>query len=77
MNTQQYETMMQGLISTAKEKLCVLGIVNGIIEANNIRTVISELETFWNSDGSLSSEDYEGIIDIVVFDFEDTLKGDE
>ena len=70
MNTQQYETMMEGLISTAKEKFCCQGI-EAMIAVEHVREVVADMEEFWNSDGETSNKDWEGEIDLVILDFKE------
>jgi len=72
MNTKQYESMMYGLLLSAKEKFSSMGIY-ALVDVDNIRKVIEDLECFYNSDGKTSSEDWEGEIDLIILDFQDTI----
>ena len=58
MNRYIYQNMMQGLIATIKEKICVHGYEDAEREINSILTLIEDLETFWNNDGSYGEFNY-------------------
>jgi len=53
-----YEIMLQGLIETALEKMCVLGKEEARGDVLRILRMIRDLETFWNSDRDLSQTDF-------------------
>ena len=56
-----------------KEKFCVFE-AEAISEVAKIKEIISDLETFWNGDNSLSDRDYEGEADIIAMDFMKFIK---
>ncbi|OLS02566.1 hypothetical protein [Tissierella creatinophila] len=58
MNRLQFKMMMEGLITTAIEKICVLGFEDGKEDIEKIVDMIEELEAFWNSSGSLTETDW-------------------
>lgn len=58
MNKEQFETMLDGLIATAIEKICVLGKEDAKDDVSKITEMIEDLENFWNSDGELSGTDF-------------------
>ena len=58
MNKKQFETMLDGLIATAIEKICVLGKEDYQDDVSKITEMIEDLEDFWNSDGELSDTDF-------------------
>lgn len=53
-----FEIMLQGLIDTAVEKMCVLGKKEAKGDVLRILRMIRDLETFWNSDCELSEIDF-------------------
>jgi len=68
MNKEQYNTMIQGLLDTMKEKICCLGSY-GVVDACKIKDIIADMECFWNSDGKYSNKDYEGEAKIIIMGF--------
>ncbi len=58
MNKEQLEIMLEGLIATAIEKICVLGKEDAEDDVSNITEMIKELEAFWNPDGDVTDTDY-------------------
>lgn len=58
MTKEQFETMLDGLIATAIEKICVLGKEDAKDDVSKITEMIEDLEDFWNSDGELSDTDF-------------------
>lgn len=58
MTKEQFETMLDGLIVTAIEKICVLGKEDSQDDVSKITEMIEDLEAFWNSDGKLSDTDF-------------------
>ncbi len=58
MTKDQFETMLDGLIATAIEKICVLGKEDAKEDVSKITEIIEDLEDFWNSDGQLSDTDF-------------------
>ena len=58
MNKEQFETMLDGLITTAIEKTCVLGKEDAQDDVSKITEIIEDIEAFWNSDGELSDTDF-------------------
>lgn len=58
MTKKQFETMLDGLIATAIEKICVLGKEDAQDDVSKITEIIEDLEDFWNSDGELSDTNF-------------------
>lgn len=58
MTKEQFETMLDGLITAAIEKNCVLGKEDAQDDVSKITEMIEDLEDFWNSDGELSDTDF-------------------
>jgi hypothetical protein len=58
MKTFEFELMMDGLIATLQEKLCVGVFSIGDRECEKFMNFIRDLDDFWNPDGSLSITDY-------------------
>lgn len=58
MTKEQFETMLDGLIATAIEKICVLGKDDAQDDVSKITEMIEALEDFWNSDGEISDTDF-------------------
>ena len=54
----QFEIMMEGLISTAVEKICVLGREEAEEDLAAITKMVHDLECFWNIEGGLSDIDW-------------------
>jgi len=49
--------MMEGLIATAVEKICVLGWEDAKEDVEKLVDLVEELEMFWDSDGHLTETD--------------------
>lgn len=58
MNRLEFKMMMEGLISTAVEKICVLGFEDGREDVEKIVDMVEDLEAFWNSSGDLTETDW-------------------
>lgn len=54
----EFRMMMEGLVSTAVEKICVLGFEDAREDIEKIIEMIEELEAFWNSSGRLTETDW-------------------
>lgn len=54
----ELKIMMEGLVSTAIEKICVLGFEDSKEDVEKIIDMIEDLECFWNSSGKLSSTNW-------------------
>jgi len=50
--------MMEGLISTAVEKINVLGWEDAKEDVQKIAEMVDDLESFWDSDGELTGVDW-------------------
>ena len=50
--------MMEGLISTAVEKIRVLGWEDAKEDVQKLTDVVEDLEMFWDSDGELTETDW-------------------
>ena len=53
-----YNLMMEGLVSTAVEKICVLGREEAEEDLAAITKMVYDLECFWNMEGDLSDIDW-------------------
>ena len=53
----QMKMMMEGLIATAVEKICVLGWEDAKEDVEKLVDLVEELEMFWDSDGHLTETD--------------------
>lgn len=58
MNRLEFRMMMEGLLMTAVEKICVLGFEDAKEDVGKIVNMVEELEAFWNSSGSLTERDW-------------------
>ena len=58
MTSAQLKMMMEGLIATAVEKICVLGWEDAKEDVERIIDMIEDLEMFWDSDGRLTETDW-------------------
>ncbi len=58
MTSRQLKIMMEGLIATAVEKICVLGWKDAKEDVEKLVDLVKELEVFWDSDGSLTETDW-------------------
>ena len=58
MTSRQLKIMMEGLIATAVEKICVLGWEDAKEDVEKLVDLVKELEMFWDSDGSLTEIDW-------------------
>lgn len=54
----QMKMMMEGLIATAVEKICVLGWEDAKEDVEKLVDLVEELEMFWDSDGHLTETDW-------------------
>jgi hypothetical protein len=54
----KFKVMMEGLISTAVEKICVLGREEAEEDIAAITKMVYDLECFWNMEGDLSDIDW-------------------
>ena len=50
--------MMKGLITTAVEKISVLGWEDAKEDVQKLADVVEDLEMFWDSDGELTETDW-------------------
>lgn len=50
--------MMEGLITTAVEKISVLGWEDAKEDVQKLTDVVEDLEMFWDSDGELTETDW-------------------
>lgn len=53
-----YNLMMEGLVKTAVEKICVLGREDAEEDIAAITKMVYDLECFWNMEGDLSDIDW-------------------
>ena len=58
MTGRQLKIMMEGLITTVVEKICVLGWEDAKEDVEKIVDLVEELEMFWDSDGRLTETDW-------------------
>ena len=54
----QIKMMMEGLITTAVEKISVLGWEDAKEDVQKIVEMVDDLEMFWDSDGELTRTDW-------------------
>jgi hypothetical protein len=54
----QLKIMMEGLITTAVEKICVLGWEDAKEDVEKLVDLVEDLEMFWDSDGRLTETDW-------------------
>ncbi len=54
----QMKIMMEGLIATAVEKICVLGCEDAKEDVGKIIDMVEDLEIFWDNDGKLTEIDW-------------------
>jgi len=54
----QMKMMMEGLITTAVEKISVLGWEDAKEDVQKLIDVVEDLEMFWDSDGELTETDW-------------------
>jgi len=54
----QIKMMMEGLITTAVEKISVLGWEDAKEDVQKLTDVVEDLEMFWDSDGELTETDW-------------------
>ena len=54
----QMKMMMEGLITTAVEKIRVLGWEDAKEDVQKLIDVVEDLEMFWDSDGELTETDW-------------------
>ena len=54
----QFKIMMEGLISTAVEKINVLGWEDAKAHIQKIVEMVDDLESLWDSDGELTGIDW-------------------
>nr|DAL96939.1 MAG TPA: hypothetical protein [Caudoviricetes sp.] len=50
--------MMEGLITTVVEKICVLGWEDAKEDVEKLVDLVEDLEMFWDSDGRLTETDW-------------------
>jgi hypothetical protein len=62
MTGRQVKIMMEGLIATAVEKICVLGWEDAKEGVEKLVDLVEDLEMFWDSDGNLTEIDWLGKI---------------
>jgi len=62
----QMKIMMEGLIATAVEKICVLGWEDAKEDVGKIIDMVEDLELFWDSDGGLTKIDWMAEISATV-----------
>lgn len=58
MTGRQLKIMMEGLITTAVEKICVLGWEDAKEDVEKLVDLVGDLEMFWDSDGRLTETDW-------------------
>lgn len=58
MEKTRYNQMMEGLITTAVEKVLVLGPEEANKEVEALRSTIEDLEQFWNGDQQITNQDW-------------------
>lgn len=58
MTGRQLKIMMEGLITTAVEKICVLGWEDAKEDVEKLVDLVEDLEMFWDSDGRLTETDW-------------------
>ena len=54
----QFEMMMDGLVSSAVEMICVLGSEGAEEYIAAITKMVDDLDCFWNTEGDLSDIDW-------------------
>jgi hypothetical protein len=54
----QLKIMMEGLITTVVEKICVLGWEDAKEDVEKLVDLVGDLEMFWDSDGRLTETDW-------------------
>ena len=54
----QMKMIMEGLIATAVEKICVLGWEDAKEDVEKLVDLVGDLEMFWDSDGRLTETDW-------------------
>ena len=54
----KFKVMMEGLISSAVEKICALGREEAEEDITAITKMVYDLECFWNMEGGLSDIDW-------------------
>jgi hypothetical protein len=54
----QLKIMMEGLITTVVEKICVLGWEDAKEDVEKLVDLVEDLEMFWDSDGRLTETDW-------------------
>lgn len=54
----QFKMMMDGLVRSAVEKICVLGSEEAEEDIAAITKIVDDLECFWNMEGDLSDIDW-------------------
>ena len=59
MTGRQLKIMMEGLIATAVEKICVLGWEDAKEDVEKLVDLVEDLEMFWNPDGNLTEIDWQ------------------
>jgi hypothetical protein len=59
MSRLQFKIMLEGLIATAVEMILVLGWEDAQKEVKRLVEMVSDLDSFWNSNGELSNFDWE------------------
>lgn len=58
MTGRQLKIMMEGLITTVVEKICVLGWEDANEDVEKLVDLVEDLEMFWDSDGRLTETDW-------------------
>ncbi|HZK10460.1 MAG TPA: hypothetical protein VFD08_05255 [Clostridia bacterium] len=58
MTGRQLKIMMEGLITTVVEKICVLGWEDAKEDVEKLVDLVEDLEMFWDSDGRLTETDW-------------------
>lgn len=58
MTGRQLKIMMEGLITTVVEKICVLGWEDAKEDVEKLVDLVGDLEMFWDSDGRLTETDW-------------------
>ncbi len=58
MTGRQLKIMMEGLITTVVEKICVLGWEDAKEDVEKLVDLVEDLEMFWDCDGHLTETDW-------------------
>ena len=70
MNRITYQKMMQGLMDTAEEKVCVAGFEDAQDDLDKIGDMIEDLEMFWNSSQKFDEICWSGVFETNLLKWE-------